>query len=420
MHPGVLKNKMQFSKTVLTIFLVVILIGVGLFLYLSRKGETISSEDASVQSSSASNKPEETPLPVKVDSVRNGELVLKLKSPGEAVTNKRIQITAEVQGAIQSLNVEESLRVDKGYVMVEIDDAEYKLTLERHEADRLRYLSEFLLEEQFADPQDQTGKDENQDLLKSKQEYEKARQLFRQGKISEAEFEDIYQRHELLLIRSGEMKEKIRAAAKGLTQAEIQVQKAKIDLEKTNIKAPYSGIITDIRVSPQEQISIGRELFTLVNIDNIQVHAKVLESEIAKMRVGREVDLRFSAYTDRIFKGKVKAISPVVDPEDKTCRVIVDMPNPDEQIKPGMHAEVEIAADIYQNRLIIPQEAILSRGGRKLAFVVEAGLAKWRYIKVGLENEEYAEVLEGLEEEEIVIIEGHFTLAHDARVRIVK
>jgi RND family efflux transporter MFP subunit len=411
---------MQFSKTVLTIFLVVILIGVGLFLHISRKGKTASSEDPSVLSSSVSNKSEETPLPVKVDSVRNGELVLKLKSPGEAVTNKRILITAEVQGAVQSLNVEESQRVDKGYVMVKIDDAEYKLTLERHEADRLRYLSELLLEEQFADPQDQTGEDENQDLLESKQEYEKARKLFRQGKISEAEFEDVYQKHELILIRSGEMKEKIRAAAKGLTQAEIQVQKAKIDLEKTNIKAPYSGIITDIRVSPQEQISIGRELFTLVNIDNIQVHAKVLESEIAKMRVGREVDLRFSAYTDRIFKGKVKAISPIVDPEDKTCRVIVDVPNPDEQIKPGMHAEVEIAADIYQNRLIIPQEAVLSRGGRKLAFVVEDGLAKWRYIKVGLENEEYAEVLEGLEEGEIVIIEGHFTLAHDARVRIVK
>ncbi len=411
---------MQFSKTVLTIFLVVILIGIGLFLYISRKGKTTRSEDPSARSSSVSNRPEETPLPVKVDYVRKGEIVLKLKSPGEAVTNKRIQVTAEVQGAIQSLNVEESQRVDEGYVMVEIDDTEYNLTLERYEADRLRYLSELLLEEQFADPQDQTGKDENKDLLESKKEYEKARKLFRQGKISEAEFEDAYQKHELVLIQSGEMKDKIRAAAKGLTQAEIQVKKAKIDLEKTNIKAPYPGIITDIRVSPQEQVSIGRELFTLVNIDNIQVHAKVLESEIAKMKVGREVDLRFSAYPDSIFKGNVKAISPVINPEDKTCRVIVDVPNPDERIKPGMHAEVEIAAEIYQNRLIIPQEAVLSRGGRKLAFVVENGLAKWRYIKVGLENEEYAEVLEGLEEEETVIIEGHFTLAHDARVRIIQ
>lgn len=90
------------------------------------------------------------------------------------------------------------------------------------------------------------------------------------------------------------------------------------------------------------------------------------------------------------------------------------------EIKPGMHAEVEIAADIYKNRLVIPREAILVRGGRKLAFVVQGELAKWRYIKTGLENEKYAEVLEGIKEGELVITEGHFTLAHDARVRIVK
>jgi len=84
-----------------------------------------------------------------------------------------------------------------------------------------------------------------------------------------------------------------------------------------------------------------------------------------------------------------------------------------------MHAEVEIAAEIYKDRLLVPQEAILVRGGgRKLVFAVEDGLAKWRYIDVGLENEDYAEILSGVKEGESVCIEGHGTLAHDARVRI--
>jgi len=96
------------------------------------------------------------------------------------------------------------------------------------------------------------------------------------------------------------------------------------------------------------------------------------------------------------------------------------MSNPDEVIKPGMHAEVEIITDIYPDRLLIPQEAILLRGGRKLAFVVEGELAKWRYLELGLENEDYAEVLDGVQEGEEVAVEGHFTLAHDARVRVVK
>jgi RND family efflux transporter MFP subunit len=203
-----------------------------------------------------------------------------------------------------------------------------------------------------------------------------------------------------------------------LTQAEIAVKDAQIKIEKTKIRAPFSGIVCDIKVLAQERVTANQELFTLVNISEIQVRAKVLESEVGKIKVDREADLRFSAYPERVFKGKVKAISPIINPEDKTCSVIVDVSNPAEEIKPGMHAEVEIAAEIYKDRLLVPQEAILVRGGRKLVFAVEGGLAKWKYIDVGLENEDYAEILNGVKEGESVCIEGHGTLAHDARVRI--
>jgi RND family efflux transporter MFP subunit len=222
------------------------------------------------------------------------------------------------------------------------------------------------------------------------------------------------------LIEAGLKKEEVMAASKGLTQAEIDVKTAELDLAKTKITAPFAGIITEIKVSPGEHLEPGRDLFTLVNISEIKVLAKVLESEVGKMRVGREVDLRFSAYPDKVFKGAVEAISPVVNPEDKTCAVHVVVENPQEEIKPGMHAEVEIAAEVYKDRLLVPQEAVLVRGGRKLVFVVEEGLAKWRYIEVGLENESYAEVLDGVKDGENVIVEGHFTLAHDARVIITR
>jgi RND family efflux transporter MFP subunit len=199
-----------------------------------------------------------------------------------------------------------------------------------------------------------------------------------------------------------------------------------LTLEKTKIRAPFSGIITNIQISPGENVSAGAELFTLVNINRIQVHAKVLESEIGKMKVGREVDLKFSAYPDQVFMGRVQAISPIVDAADKTCNVIIDMINVGEAIKPGMHAEVEIAAEIYPDRLLVPQDAILTRSGRKLVFVVEDERAKWKYIEVGLENEFFAEVLPtddpggGIEPGDQVLIDGHFTIAHDARVSIVK
>ncbi len=363
---------------------------------------------------------EETPLPVKVEKAQKGNLIIRLKSPGEAVTDRKIIMKAEVSGKIKSLNAEESRHVKKGEILLEIEDEEYKLELESQEADRLRYLSEILLEKKFGEYEERSSRPGEKNILEAEKEYEKARQLFQNGVISTEEFEKKSKQYELALIESGERKEEIRAAAKGLTQAEIRVKKAMMTLEKTKIRAPFYGIVYDIKISPGEHVSNGSELFTLINIERIKVHAKVLESEIRKMKVGREVELTFSSYPEKSFKGTVKAISPIVNPEDKTCKVIIDVANPGEEIKPGMHVDVEIASNIYENRLLIPQEAVLVRGGRKMAFVVEDGIAKWRYIQVGFENEDFVEVLEGIEEGEQVITEGHLTLAHDAKVNVIE
>jgi RND family efflux transporter MFP subunit len=131
------------------------------------------------------------------------------------------------------------------------------------------------------------------------------------------------------------------------------------------------------------------------------------------------VEIKFVSYPGQKFKGVVEAISPLINPEDKTCQVFIAVAKPREEIKPGMHAEVEIAAIVLKDRLLVPQNAVLVRGGRKLVFVVEEDLAKWRYIEAGAENESFVEIIEGVKEGEKVIVEGHLTLAHDARVRII-
>ena len=284
----------------------------------------------------------------------------------------------------------------------------------------MRVLSDYLVEKRFADQGELSPTVDAEKVQKARDEYENARKLYRAGQISREEYEKAGRELEMVLIELGEMKDEILSATKTLTQREIGVKEAQLTLEKTKIRAPFSGIVFDIQVSPQEHVTTGNELFTLVNIDRIQVQARVLESEIGKMQEGREADLKFSAYPGKVFKGKIKAISPIINPEDRTCKVTIEVANPEEEIKPGMHTDVEIAAEIYTDRLLVPQDAVLVRTGRKLVFVVEEGIAKWRYIEMGLENEDYAEVLDGVKEGEVVIIEGHFTLAHDARVRIEK
>jgi RND family efflux transporter MFP subunit len=409
---------MLFPKKILAAVLALIIIGAAAYLvFFNKKGKPAAAKTGEETAQPAA-KPEESALPVKVVPVKRGDLVMRLESPGEAFTEKKIALKTEVTGTIKSLNVKEGLHVRAGEVLVEIDDQEYRLKWERSEALRLKYLSDLLLDKQFAPPNKEMDAGAVERIKKAEQDFSKAGSLYGQGMISREDFEKAKRSYETLLIQSGVKQEEVMAAAKGLTQAEIDAKIAQMELERTKIRAPFGGIISDIKVSPQEYISPGRELFTLVNISQIKVLARVLESEIGKMKVGYEAALQFSAYPGKTFKGHVEAVSPIINPEDRTCAVHIAVDNTQEEIKPGMHAEVEIAADIYKDRLLVPQEAVLVRGGRKLVFTVEEGLAKWRYIEVGLENKDYAEVLDGVKEGEMVIVEGHFTLAHDARVQV--
>jgi multidrug efflux pump subunit AcrA (membrane-fusion protein) len=409
---------MVFSKKLLSMILIVIFIGVAAYFFVIKKSPESSEKIASVGQEFQEETVADSPLPVKVDTVKRGDLIMLLRSPGEAVTNMKVTMHAEVAGTINEINVRESQHVKSGEVLVELDDRKYQWELERSEADRLRVLSELLLDRQFSTDENTDNSKNSKVLSDARQAFEKAEDLFQKGLLSRDELDKASRDYEFALIQSGEKKEEVRDAAKNLTQTEVSVKNARFNLDKTKIKAPFPGIITDIKVSPHENVSAGQEIFTLVNISNIRIKAKVLESEVGRIKVGREARLKFSAYPGETFTGKVSAISPVVNPEEKTCSVLIDMANPEEKIKPGMHAEVEIIAEIYKDRLMVPQDAILDRGGRKLVFAVEEGWAKWKYVTLGLENEDYAEILEGITEGEQVIVDGHYTLAHDARVQI--
>jgi RND family efflux transporter MFP subunit len=416
---------MIFSKRTLACSLGIIIVAALSYIFILKNGRPRNGEataEAVVQPAApgAAGRVEETPLPVKAVRVGRGDLVILLKSPGEAFTEKKALIKAEVSGVVKELKAEEGKRVRAGEVLVVLDEQSSRLRLEKAEAERLNRLSEMLLENQFGDKERKSPGSMTEEFRLSNEEFEKAASRLAMGKIGRAEFDKVRNAHEVLLIEAGMKKDEIQAAAKGLTQAEIEVAIARMEIDRTKVRAPFDGIVTGVKASIGESVSPGQDLFTLVDIREIRVEARILESEIGRIKAGREADLRFAAYPGRVFRGKVRAVSPVVDPETKTCGAHIVLDNPSGEIKPGMHAEVEIAAEVFRDRLLVPQEAVLVRGGRKLVFVVGDGLAKWRYIEPGLENERFVEVLEGVKEGDEIITDGHLTLAHDAEVKIVE
>ncbi|MGB9893937.1 MAG: efflux RND transporter periplasmic adaptor subunit, partial [Candidatus Saccharicenans sp.] len=330
-------------KFILIILFIAILTLTGFWLLKKATKKPVA--ESSSSGSISTEGPASAPLPVKVAVARVTDLEKRIKSPGQVFTERKIVLKAEVKGVLKKLLIRESQHVQKDEILAELDDTPYKLKLEQEEAARLKALSELLLDRFFRQPETTANQEEVLNLKKVEENYLQAEKTFREGLLAQSELEKARRDYELALIGSGLKRDEIIAASKGLTQAEVNVKIAKLELEKTRIVAPFSGIVTQIKVAPGENIETGREICTLVDLKQLKIEAKVLETEVGKIKEGREAKVQFSAYPNKVFKGRVAAISPLVSPTEKTCSVFINLDNPAEEIKPGMHAEVEIVTE---------------------------------------------------------------------------
>jgi RND family efflux transporter MFP subunit len=220
-------------------------------------------------------------------------------------------------------------------------------------------------------------------------------------------------------------------ARSGLDQADVALREAELALARTAISAPFAGHVDHVHVAVGEHVGVGEDLLDLIDLDPIRVEVQVVESEIRWLQQGSGAWIRLVAFPDTVFRARIAAIRPSVDPETRTGLVTIVVPNPHGAILPGMFARVTLDGRTFADRLLVPKDAVIERDGRSLVFAFEAlpggapgeGLAKWIYVTTALVNREYIEIAQGesdtqLETGALVLTGGHLTIIHDARVRI--
>jgi len=242
---------------------------------------------------------------------------------------------------------------------------------------------------------------------------------FSLGEINKNSYLSKKEELDLALIFTGAKRDEVILNKSGLTNAINAMNKAKLNLAYTEIRAPFSGVVADFNLVERQRINAGEKIFKLLDIDKYKIEVGVIESEIANIKNKSEVVVKLNSLPGAIFKGRVLYINPLIDSETKTCRVTILVPNNDSRVKPGMFANVLIENQILKDKLLIPKDALLVRDKRDLVFVTDGDLAKWHYVDIGNQNEEYIEILKGVEAGDSVIVNGHYNLAHDAKIKIV-
>jgi RND family efflux transporter MFP subunit len=134
--------------------------------------------------------------------------------------------------------------------------------------------------------------------------------------------------------------------------------------------------------------------------------------------VGKEVIIELDAYPEEVFTGKITIVNPKVDPNSRTFKVKIEFPNPDFKMESGMFARVRIIDRVSKNTLLIPRQVIIEEGAVQKVFVVEEGRAVEKKITTDIVNHPLVEVKTGLEENDIVVTEGFYSLKDGIKVTI--
>ncbi|MDA0588426.1 MAG: efflux RND transporter periplasmic adaptor subunit [Planctomycetota bacterium] len=198
----------------------------------------------------------------------------------------------------------------------------------------------------------------------------------------------------------------------GLEEARVSEASAEFDdarkaLDELKIRSPISGVVAERTVEVGDLAKTEEVLMRIVNLKRIRTVVHVVERDYEKVRKGQEATIEVDSVPGRTFTGNVVARAPVVDPETRTARVIIDIENEEEVLKPGMHARVAIVASHRDDAQVIPISALQERNGRQFIFVSEADkVARRRYVTTGIRDGELVEVLSGIESDAMVITLG--------------
>jgi RND family efflux transporter MFP subunit len=210
----------------------------------------------------------------------------------------------------------------------------------------------------------------------------------------------------------------------GLEGARVALEQRKYERERATITAPFSGVMDEIRVAVGERLTTGQEIGKVVDLDHLRIEAAVLEHDLPLIRVGGQAVVTTAAAPDHPVSGRIAAILPIVDSTTRAGRAVIRAGGGG-VLRPGMYADVRLEATRLPDRIIVPATAVIERDGRPLVFVVREGRAQWVYIFPGRSNGTETEVLPDsasgqipLKPGDVVLVEGHLTLTHDAPVRV--
>lgn len=316
------------------------------------------------------------PAAVEVGKVEAVTLTDDAQAVGSLRSRQGVVLRPEVAGRIALINFADGQRVQRGQLLVQLDDTLQQAQLQQAEAQ----------------------------AAIARTNLQRSRELVAQGFVSQSAVDQ-------------------NAAA--LQVAEAQVSLARAQLARMKIVAPFNATAGIKTVNVGDYLKDGADIVNLEDMSSMAVDFRLPERYLARVRVAQPVELAVDAMPGRTFKGRVEAVDALVDANGRSLLVRARVDNPDAVLRPGMFARPRVVFAVREGALIVPEEALVPQGSRQFVFKIEPdgkGGQQARRIeaKLGLRLEGKVELLEGVKAGDQVVTAGHGRLRGEATpVRVI-
>ncbi len=308
-------------------------------------------------------------IPVQAAAVKRGDISTFLMQTTTIEAERQVDIMAKVSGQVVKLPAEEGLRVKKDDLLVQLDEAELKINYMRS---KVSYETD-------------------------KSVYERSKEMLEKTYISAEDYE---------------------AARLQYERSKSEYEAAELQLEYSSVRAPFDGIVTARHIELGQRVNVNQSLFTIADFNPLRAKIYVPEKDISSIYEGQDATITVEAQPGIKFKGVVKMISPVVDPESGTSKVTIDITDDRGKLKPGMFASVFITTDTHENTLIIPKRSLVLETDLDQVYIYRDGKARKVSLKTGFSSGDDLEILEGLQEGDLVVTAGQDGLREGLPIRI--
>jgi len=309
-------------------------------------------------------------IPVTAYIVSYEKLSNSIYTTGSILANEEVELRSEIAGKIVEILFREGAFVSKGDLLVKINDSDLQAEL-RKAASKVK-----LVEDREA----------------------RQRQLAQNQMISQEDYESTLNDLEA-------------------SKAEYDLIKAKID--KTEIRAPFSGVIGLREVSEGSFVTTSNIIARLQSLSNLKVDFAIPQKYAAQVKIGDELDFKLSG-SDFQYKARIYAIEPKIDPSTRTLKLRAICTANYKGLFPGAFANVELNLKQTDEAILIPTVAIVPELKGQLVYVFKSGVANPRKVEIGLREEKQVQIISGLAEGDTIITTGILQIRPGAKVKITE